>query len=948
MLRLETFGRVSLSGPGVPELSQQRRRLALLVLLSDSGERGMTRDRLLALLWPERPTDAARRALDQTLYMLRRSLGAELLVGVDPLRLNPTVCTSDLAEFEEAMSSDKLAAAAAIYRGPFMDGFHVNGAAEFERWTETARSRQALRYRECLERLARETHAAGDREGSVGWWRRLAAEDPLSSRVALELVRTLAESGDLSAAVDHARLHETLVRQELDAEPDPRIMAYVARLREPGSRASGPAVPAQRATGAEEVAYIGIDPPRSADTTLGQPEPALRTSRRTRWRSRSVLLSLTATAALAASGYTALQVLKPQFPMSSIGRGGANGSISLLVTDFSVTGIDSMTGMAIGIALRTALSESPVFALHPVDSIADALQRMRRPANARLDLPLAREVARREGIRAIMDGHVVAIGTGYDVGLRLLSAESGDALFASHRLLPHADSILPAFDDLSRALRRRIGESGRSIRASQPLPRVTTASLPALRLFAGAMAAGNTESAVDLLREAIRADSQFAMAYRRLFVVAGTLGLGDRDSAIWHAYRHRDHLTERERLAVTAMFYSLPGYGGDRPKAINAYERLIALGDSSQLVNLASVYRFRRDYARSESLAVLAARVCKCAYPWDDILSVQIDAGLLDRAEHTLRAARASFPSNPALAHWPLYMRYHRGDLDAYEHGADSMRAMSDPGARRRWTRIRRNVALTRGRLAEAGRLDEELAVLSGVADGSRSRDPLQQVLLHLEITRDTARAARVLEAVTGAAPSWRGSPRRLLDIAPWFARTGQPQRARAFLSRYERLADTATRRKAIHDYHVALAWVALAERRYDDAIAEFRLGDQLPDGPRNPMWYQLHGRLGRVYDAAGRADSAIAHYERWAGALGSFRPQNADLELAAVLERLGDLHARANREKAVEYYSRFIELWKAADPELQPRVDAARMAVASMGLDTRRVNALPRAAPIP
>ena len=40
------------------------------------------------------------------------------------------------------------------------------------------------------------------------------------------------------------------------------------------------------------------------------------------------------------------------------------------------------------------------------------------------------------------------------------------------------------------------------------------------------------------------------------------------------------------------------------------------------------------------------------------------------------------------------------------------------------------------------------------------------------------------------------------------------------------------------------------------------------------------------------------------------------------VLRRLGALYEEmGERDKAVEYYSRFVELWKDADPELQPVV---------------------------
>ncbi|MFN2564352.1 MAG: winged helix-turn-helix domain-containing protein, partial [Gemmatimonadaceae bacterium] len=83
-MRLRTFGGISVDGApqALGGAATQRRPLALLALLAAAGDRGISRERLLALLWPESNTEQARNALRQTLYALRRDLGApELLLG---------------------------------------------------------------------------------------------------------------------------------------------------------------------------------------------------------------------------------------------------------------------------------------------------------------------------------------------------------------------------------------------------------------------------------------------------------------------------------------------------------------------------------------------------------------------------------------------------------------------------------------------------------------------------------------------------------------------------------------------------------------------------------------------------------------------------------------------------------------------------------------------------
>jgi DNA-binding SARP family transcriptional activator len=55
VLRLRTFGGLSLESDHGPirGAGGQRRRLGLLAVLAEAGERGLTRDKLIGLLWPE-------------------------------------------------------------------------------------------------------------------------------------------------------------------------------------------------------------------------------------------------------------------------------------------------------------------------------------------------------------------------------------------------------------------------------------------------------------------------------------------------------------------------------------------------------------------------------------------------------------------------------------------------------------------------------------------------------------------------------------------------------------------------------------------------------------------------------------------------------------------------------------------------------------------------------
>ncbi len=228
------FGGLSLQRSGAPVegAGAQRRRLALLALLAAAGDRGVSREKILGLLWPESDLERGRKSLAQAVYALRRELGAEeLITGTTELRLGWEGLTSDLAEFRAALSAGRIEEAVLLYEGPFLDGVYLDEAPEFDRWAETERNTLAHDYIAALERLAREADKAGDARVAVGWWRKLANADPLNGRVALGLMTALAAQGDRGAALQFFRVYEMLLRQELDLTPDSDLKRLAEQLR---------------------------------------------------------------------------------------------------------------------------------------------------------------------------------------------------------------------------------------------------------------------------------------------------------------------------------------------------------------------------------------------------------------------------------------------------------------------------------------------------------------------------------------------------------------------------------------------------------------------------------------------------------------------------------------------------------------------------------------------
>jgi DNA-binding SARP family transcriptional activator len=233
MYRLNLFGSVSIDDAAGPVVGRavQRHRLALLGILAASRAPGVSREKLIMYLWPDSGSRRARHALADSVYRLNGTLGgnAVLVVG-DQLRLNGAVVVSDVGMFRDAVAGDAWEDAASLYSGPFMDGFFLPGALEFEHWMELVREQLSGEYGRALEALAGQRAASGDSAGAVAAWRQRATLDRYDSRVALRLVEALVAAGNRAAAVRYAHSHTRLVEEELGTRSAPEIATLAERL----------------------------------------------------------------------------------------------------------------------------------------------------------------------------------------------------------------------------------------------------------------------------------------------------------------------------------------------------------------------------------------------------------------------------------------------------------------------------------------------------------------------------------------------------------------------------------------------------------------------------------------------------------------------------------------------------------------------------------------------
>ena len=147
-------------------------------------------------------------------------------------------------------------------------------------------------------------------------------------------------------------------------------------------------------------------------------------------------------------------------PAASLrGKGEFGERETVVVADFRAPAADSTLGPTVAEALRTDLAQSSSLNVLTRASVREILGLMQRPAESVVPFELAREIATREGAKAVLDGEIVRLGQSYVVSARLVSALDGQELATFRETAASEDELIGALGKLSRAVREKAGES---------------------------------------------------------------------------------------------------------------------------------------------------------------------------------------------------------------------------------------------------------------------------------------------------------------------------------------------------------------------------------------------------------------------------------------------------------------------------------------------------------
>ena len=245
---------------------KQPKRLAILAYLCLAGREGFVRrDELIALFWPESDAERARAALNQSLYVLRRTLGSDAIPGrgAEEVGVSASRLRCDAAGFLNRLDEDDLAAALDLYSGDLLPALYLD-SSEADRWLDEMRADLRGRALKAARDLGMEAQARGDVDLACERYRRALEIAPENESAARGLVESLWHGGRRTEALEAFERFETRLSSEYGVGPGDEFRELVGRIRH-GSQGPGqqpaPGGPAGQASQLQPLA----DPYLTAD-----------------------------------------------------------------------------------------------------------------------------------------------------------------------------------------------------------------------------------------------------------------------------------------------------------------------------------------------------------------------------------------------------------------------------------------------------------------------------------------------------------------------------------------------------------------------------------------------------------------------------------------------------------------------------------------------------------
>jgi eukaryotic-like serine/threonine-protein kinase len=611
--------------------------------------------------------------------------------------------------------------------------------------------------------------------------------------------------------------------------------------------------------------------------------------RRMRWMAAALGTLLLSSAGFIVWNYLEAEAKKPR------------PTVKLLISDFANRTDDPRLDGTLEPMFQVALERAAFINTYNRGS-ARRIGTELNPGATRLDEPVARLVALREGLGVIVSGSIEKRGSGFQLSVKAVDAGKGETLVDRGQSVSDTAQLPEAVESLAGRIRRALGDRGGES-AETAAETFTSASLAAAQRYSQAQDlqwAGKWDEAIAAYRQAVEIDPNLSRAYSGLAATLANLGRrAEAEQYYQLALTHINRMSEREKFRTRGGYYLMTR---DYPKAAEQFKALVNQfpADTAGIANLA----LSRFYERDMEAALAEGQRAVDIYPnnllqRNNVGLYAMYAGDFDRA---IRESNEILKINPSFEKAYLCLaiaHLGKGDEAASEAAYAKMAGLSEWGASQALLG-RADIAMYRGRFSEAAALLQK-----GIAadlEKKNTSGAAKKLVMLASVQALRGQRAAALESASKAVgysedesilyPAARvyidsAAPERALSIAAKLdARFGPEPRATAKLIEAEAQLKAGKVRDAVESFQaaqkIADTWLGryglgrayLAAELYPDADGEFdvclkRRGEAtavfLDDDPSvhylPPVFY-YQGRAREGLKSPGAAESFQAFLE--------------------------------------------------------------------------------------
>jgi eukaryotic-like serine/threonine-protein kinase len=587
---------------------------------------------------------------------------------------------------------------------------------------------------------------------------------------------------------------------------------------------------------------------------------------------------------------------------------------TVVLADFTNTTGDPVFDDTLQTALGVALNQSPYLNVVSESAVSKVLKRMEKPTDTRLTPSVAQEVCQRANSKAYISGSIAGLGSQYVLGLKVVNCQSGDVLAQEQATAAGKDKVLEALGAAASKLRVELGESLATVQKFDvPLADATTSSLEALKTYSIAKATAHQKgsaAAIPFFKKATELDPDFAASYNSL--AAAYLGLGEPSLALQYAtkaYQLRDRVNERERLAISGIYFSVTG---DVEKEVEAYELLAANFPHDYLhTNLSVAYAGMGQLDKGLAESQESVRLIPNSEGYANVAQFYLGLNRLEDAKATISKAFELKLDGGALRAASYQLAFLQGDAATMER--EGTWAAGKPGDEDNMLSGQSDTEAYYGRMIKARELSRRAVDSAERADSKEAA-----ALWRANAALREAEVGNSALAQQGARAALAMSPGRDVKIAAAvaLARTGEVARTRALAEELEKAYPNSTLLKAY--------WLATinAASEISNGNSSQALVDLEPSGPYElgtaessiSFLYPAYVR-GQAYLLVHNGTAAAAEFQKLLdhrGIVSNFvTGALAHLQIGRAYAMSGDM------TKAKAAYQDFFAIWKDADPDV-------------------------------